>query len=266
MNAEFGFRSKRPLPFILLLAAAGIGFYLSLPISGLGRQEEPGDIVSVRSQLPSGVAAERDIELLKDEVESERQKAGRYEKELLEEKEYSQFLLNEVWNYKELAGMTAVTGPGIIVTLSEGTGDGESEWAGEAFLIHQEDLLNIINELWHNDAEAVAVGTAGRKMERVTTFTPVRCSGGAIEINGRRMFPPFEIYAIGDNELLKSVLQMRGGYLQKLKTYGVHSEVITADRIYIPAYRGPTHLLYARSVIEEVAGIDSDETSEGNEE
>jgi uncharacterized protein YlxW (UPF0749 family) len=229
---------------------ACVGFYLSVPISGLGDQEDQGQgLVSVRSQLPQSLAAERDIELLKDELDRERKKADRYQTELSAKSEYTQFLLSEVQRYKEIAGLTAVAGSGIVMTLNEGRGTEPKGWGEEMSLIHQEDLLNIINELWHNDAEAIAVGLpGGRKIERITTFSPLRCTGGTIEINDQSMYPPFEILAIGDGELLKSVLEMRGGYLEQLEMYGIQSEITLSDNIIIPSYRGATHWLYARSM------------------
>ena len=86
MKDDFKFRSKRHLPLFMLVAAAGVGFCLSLPISGLGFAEKYEDLQPPESYLPPSVAVERNVQLLKEEVEKERHKVSRYEKELEEEK------------------------------------------------------------------------------------------------------------------------------------------------------------------------------------
>ena len=254
MKTDIKFRSKRPVPVILLIAAAATGFYLSLPISGLGGKEDFVGITPVSDDTPIGSSTEKDIQLLKDQLDTERQEYSKIEKRLLEEKGYSQDLLLAVRRYREIAGMTDVIGPGIILTLSESKSSGFPDENPGQFLIHQQDLLNIINELWHNDADAVAVGSpGGGTMERITTFTPVRCSGGAIIVNDTRMVPPFEIRAIGEPGLLKTVLEIRGGYLDDLKLINIDSIVETSDRVFIPKYNGITLWLHARSIL---GGVD----------
>jgi uncharacterized protein YlxW (UPF0749 family) len=234
----------------MLIAVAGVGFCLSLPISGLGVKDKYENLLPPKSYMPPSQADERDIRLLKDEVEKERHKAGLYQNELKDEKEYSRFLLGEVQKYKILAGLTAMRGPGIIITLSESRDPTPPTWDPEALLIHHEDLLKIINELWQNKAEAIAIGSgSGRYVERITTFSPITCSGGAIIVNDQRMVPPFEIRAIGDPELLKSVLEMRGGYLEKLGAFNINVMIQTSDAVEIPAYSGSTLSLYSHAII-----------------
>ncbi len=171
-----------------------------------------------------------------------------YQQELQSEKEYSQFLLGEVQKYKILACLTPMRGPGVIITLSESREPTPDNMEAEALLIHQEDLLKIINELWANEAEAVAIGS-GRYVERITTFSPITCSGGAIIVNDQRMVPPFVIKAIGDPELLKSVLEIRGGYLEKLKAFNINVTVDTSTAVDIPAYSGTTLSLYSHAIL-----------------
>ena len=250
MNIDPGFRSKRPVPLLMFIVAAAAGFYLSLPISGLGAKEKYEDVLPPKSFLTSADASERDKRLLKDEVERERYLSGLYQTQLQNEKDYSKFLLDEVQKYKVLAGLTAMRGPGVIITLSESNGPTPAEMDPEVLLIHNDDLLKIVNELWQNEAEAIAIGSAsGRLMERITNFSPISCSGGACTINDQRMVPPFEIRAIGDAELLKGVLEIRGGYIEKLRAFNINVVVQISDAVEIPAYSGTTVNLYGHAII-----------------
>ncbi len=252
MKKDIQFRSKRPVPIVLLIAAAAVGFCLSLPISGLGGNEKLSVASPPQGNFSQAMSSSSDkgIQLLKDQLNLERQETVKLEKELLDEKGVSQDRLRVVKRYRELAGMTDVTGQGIILTLSESKGTGGFEKEPGQFLIHQEDLLNIINELWYHGAEAISVGSPdGGKMERITTFSPIRCRGGVIEINDTEMYPPFEIRAVGEAGKLKSVLERRGGYLVQLKAYGIDSKVETSEAVFIPKYNGVAIWLYARSLL-----------------
>ena len=247
--AEFKYKKTRSIPLAMLLAAGAIGYYLSLPISGLGQDNISSNLVPPEKITPRQTVSDREVQRLKAEIQKEREKTDSYQTELSEEKKYSQFLIGEIQKNKTLAGLTPMRGPGIIIRLSESTGSIEPNYAPGSFLIHQEDLLNILNELWHNDAEAIAVGGSSGRFERITTFSPLRCSGGAIEVNDQRMVPPFEIRAIGKPDLLKSVLEMRGGYLEKLLAYQISATVQISDMVEIPAYSGSTLNLYGHGVV-----------------
>lgn len=251
MKKDIQFRSKRPVPIVLLIAAAAVGFYLSLPISGLGGEEKLSVASPPRRNVSLLTSPDKKIQTLKNELDTERQNIAKHEKELLNEKGFSQDLLGIIKRYRELAGMTDVTGQGIILTLSESKGTGGFETDAGQFLIHQEDLLNIINELWYHGAEAISVGSpGGGKMERITTFSPLRCRGGVIEVNDTEMYPPFEIRAVGEADKLKSVLERRGGYLAQLKAYSIDSKVETSEAVFIPKYNDAATWWYARSLLD----------------
>ena len=105
---------------------------------------------------------------------------------------------NELEKARNYANYYAVQGPGIIMTLN----DSQQELAeGEDitwYLIHDIDILEIINELRVAGAEAISING-----ERVTATTSIRCGGPTIIIDGKRHAAPFIIKAIGDQRHLK---------------------------------------------------------------
>ncbi len=133
------------------------------------------------------------------------------------------------------AGLTALEGPGIAVTLDDNknflTGDDPNR-----YVIHYENLLYIVNDLRNAGAEAISING-----QRIVVSSEIRCVGNVILINATRLAPPFEILAIGDPTRLAESIDYSSTYQQlslsgfpvSYKTTGIHS-----TDIKIPAYIG----------------------------
>ncbi len=129
------------------------------------------------------------------------------------------------------AGLTKLTGPGIMIILDDSDLDRNSEYG--YYVIHEEYLRTLINILWNGGAEAIAVNN-----QRITTHTEIFCSGAFIQINGTRQMPPYRIAAIGNQENLKSALQFyfwdKLGEYQQL--YGITRKLeIPTESLTVPA-------------------------------
>ncbi len=133
------------------------------------------------------------------------------------------------------AGLTALEGPGIAVTLD----DNKNFLKGDdpnRYVIHYENLLYIVNDLRNAGAEAISING-----QRIVVSSEIRCVGNVILINATRLAPPFEISAIGDPTQLAEAIDYSSTYQQlalsgfpvSYKTTGIHS-----TDIKIPAYTG----------------------------
>ena len=93
-------------------------------------------------------------------------------------------------------GTTEVTGKGIIVTLSDNknVSSDNIELLDNIsnYLIHDSDLLRIVNELKNAGAEAISINE-----ERITNQTSITCDGNVILVNGNKISSPFIIKASG---------------------------------------------------------------------
>lgn len=102
------------------------------------------------------------------------------------------------------AGRTALTGPGITVTLSDAPKELQLE-AGEDeinfLVVHQQDIQAVVNAMWEAGAEAVTI-----QGQRVVTTTGIKCAGSTVELNGLYFPEPYVISAIGDPDRLESVI------------------------------------------------------------
>lgn len=138
-----------------------------------------------------------------------------------------------------LLGLTDVKGEGIIITLDDNRNIENQEGNLSQYLVHEEDLLQVINELFNAEAEAVSIND-----NRVTNITAVRCDGNIIRVNGQVITVPITIKAICSKAIYNTLIRP-GGYLQLMADEGVVVKIERSDDITIPKYNGvfsSTHL------------------------
>ena len=145
----------------------------------------------------------------------------------------------------KIIGTTDVTGPGVIITLSDSKLDPTPVLNPSDLLLHDIDVLSIINELKNTGAEAISIND-----QRVVSTTSIQCGGAIININGERVGSPFTIKAIGLPENLAN-LDRPQGYLDILRDkYQIGAELKKSNNISIPKYSGVINFKYAKSVDE----------------
>lgn len=135
----------------------------------------------------------------------------------------------EVEELQAFAGLTAITGEGVIVTMN----DSSTNMGGDrnAYLVHAEDLLSVVNEL--NGAGAEAVSINGQRMVGKSAIT---CAGSIVMVNGVRVAAPFEIKAVGDSEVLQAALKFPGGVVDSLSPWGIEITIRKEAAVTVPAY------------------------------
>lgn len=146
---------------------------------------------------------------------------------------------NQINEGNKMIGLTEVTGPGIILTIADSDVESNSVLDPNNFLIHDIDLLKVVNELKNAGAEAISING-----QRIILTTPIICGGNIININGEKIGSPFEIKAIGSPEALAN-LSRPGGYLSKLEDRGIKvSTPKKSNSITIPKYSGVLNFKY----------------------
>jgi len=143
-------------------------------------------------------------------------------------------------NAKLLAGLTTVKGEGVVIILQDST---DTNMSIEAGLVHDTDIMSIVNELRAAGAEAISVNG-----QRILSTTAIRCVGPTIQINGTKVASPFHIKAIGNAKYLESALNIKGGVVDSLKVYGIQVEISTDEGITIDKYNDTLVLKYASEV------------------
>lgn len=215
------------------LAAAGLGGVdLALPYirPGMVRVLEARDRLDALEAERQGLLDRRQ-ELL-DAIERSRsaqsdslQRAGEIEAEIAR---------TAAWS-----GRTACAGGGVRVTLTDAP-DEVIRAAGPGadpgrFIVHDRDLLRVMNALWSAGAEAVAVNG-----ERYGVGDAVLCVGPSIRVGERRLAPPYIVEAIGDGDALAEELTT-GEYsalYRELAVFGVGMRVEPVSRLVLPGREG----------------------------
>lgn len=146
-------------------------------------------------------------------------------------------------NIRMGAGVVALEGKGIVITVDDSKRLSKAGDNPNLYLIHDEDLLKIINELWAAGAEAISINE-----QRLIATSEVRCAGPTLSVNNTRYSPPYEIRAIGEPQTLENSLKMRGGVIETLQFWGIQISVKNQEIVQVPAYKGTFRFEYAKSV------------------
>lgn len=153
------------------------------------------------------------------------------------------------------AGAEELTGPGTIITLrdqdrAEAEDDPRRTTAAEN-RVQDIDLQTVVNGLYATGAQGVAING-----HRLTSASAIRSAGSAILVNFDPLEPPYEVVAIGDEELGDRFLAAPAAdYLTTIRTeYGIGSQIareertlpaaeVAAPRFAVPADPGPEAIL-----------------------
>ena len=139
-------------------------------------------------------------------------------------------------------------GEGIILTLDDSTRETNYNEDPNLYLIHDDDILRVINELRAAGAEAISING-----QRLTATSEIRCAGPTLSVNNVRSSAPFVISAIGEKKSLENSIMMRGGVYDTLQVWGIQIQIETSDNVYIPPYKENARHVYSKIVEEKIS-------------
>jgi uncharacterized protein YlxW (UPF0749 family) len=147
------------------------------------------------------------------------------------------------------AGLTAVSGPGVIVEISDSNrvvppGDNPA-----SYIVLADDLRDIVTALWASGAEAIEIDD-----ERLVATSSIYAVGASVLVNTYFLSPPFRIEAIGDGGLLErfqSHPAFTGRVAQRIEFFGLEFAVAPADGLELPAFVGTTRFRWGVPAEEE---------------
>lgn len=229
---------------ILLIFSIIIGVLVStqIEVNVLASESEP--LKSIETYINQIQRVEEDLQKLSNLVSEKEEEL----KLLMDNKNSDNNLINlleeDIKNNKIYSGFSRLKGPGIEITMYDNI---ESDIIGldvNDDIIHDIDILNILNDLKVAGAEAISIND-----QRIISTTEIKCGGPIIRINEKSFAIPFVIRAIGNQSELMAAVTAPGTYGDILKNvYQLHFEPETNDDILIPSFDGNFRYNYARPV------------------
>lgn len=140
-------------------------------------------------------------------------------------------LEDEIEQNEILMGITDVQGKGIVIHVLDGND-----------LIHQEDLIILIDELKNAGAQAISINDI-----RITSCTYLYCDGSVILIDGNKIGNPFTIKAIGNVETLYGAIMRNKGYIHTLERDNLEINVEKNNAITIAKTNLKSLLEYSKN-------------------
>lgn len=145
------------------------------------------------------------------------------------------------------AGLTAVKGPAVSVTLTDAPANVKPIGVAEELLIvHQQDIQAVVNAMWQGGAEAMSI-----QGQRVTSRTGIKCVGNSVLLHGVPYAPPYVIVAIGNQRGIEQALTSSTylqAYRQYTDRYGLGYSEKRITEVTLDAYTGAIELGYAKPV------------------
>ena len=177
-----------------------------------------------------------ELEEAEDQLEAERANSTQNNSELTD-------LENSIKEGKKAAGLSEVTGAGLVITLDDNKKISANSYIGDPndLLVHYNDVIRTVNELKNAGAQAISVND-----QRIITTTAIDCDGTVIKVNGEKIGTPIVIKAIGMQERLINV-DIQNGYVMILRSAGIEVDVKKDDNITIPKYTGVIKFNYLES-------------------
>ncbi len=136
-------------------------------------------------------------------------------------------------NSRLLAGLTTVSGRGIVIKLDDSGLILRS-------IVHDTYLMEILNVLKGAGAQAVAING-----ERIVPTSEVLCLGPSIRVNGTRLFAPYRITAIGDPDVLMNAYQNSRIY-STIVSQNLLYDVQKSEKIVITSFSGDHYKLITK--------------------
>ena len=228
----------------LVLLVSGSLFAISYGNSE-GTDLRPGrysDLASLAQAESDGYDDVRsDIASLNDEIEQLTER--------VDDRQVSQ-LRRQVERLEPPAGLHAVTGPGVTVTLSDADADQvdvalEENINLNRLAVHQQDIQAVVNAMWQAGARAVTI-----QGQRVVTTTGIKCEGNAVQLQGIPYPQPYVIKAVGDPAAIASAIEADpdvSGYRRDaaIPEIAIGWDFELEERVEAPAYDGLLDLTYA---------------------
>jgi len=152
-------------------------------------------------------------------------------------------LNNELGAARLAAGLTKVTGPGVVVEIADSKLQVPAGENAANYIVLVDDLHDIVTALWASGAEAIAING-----ERLVSTSSIYGVGASILVNTAFLAPPFRVEAIGADGLLERFLGNQaylGRVAHRIDAFGLEFATQAQSDLTLPAFVGNTRFRWA---------------------
>lgn len=234
---------KRDNPKVILtLFSVIVGIFIATQIKMKLEIYAPATLKSLQTTKAEILAINNEISELNKTIKIKEEELRVLENIAKGDDNIIDILLQDIKNNKLHSGQTSLKGPGIVITMYDNPEERTMGFDLNDDVIHDSDILNILNDLRIAGAEAISING-----ERVLSTSEIKCGGPIIRINGRSSGTPFVIKAIGDPKLLYASVIAPGTNGDILKNvYQIGFEATLEDSVVVPAYTRAFNFRYAK--------------------
>ncbi len=224
------------------LASLLIGIIISILMKTNLELYTPITLRSIQNTKNEITAINDEIEDLKEMINQKKDTLEVFKNISRGEESIIDILIKENEDNRLRSGHIPLEGPGIVIKMFDNPEDTIVGFDINDDIIHDVDILNILNDLRIAGAEAISING-----ERVLSTSEIECAGPVIKINREILGAPFIIRAIGDPKQLYASVSAPGTYGELLSVvYQLGFEPKVEDRVYIPAYSKDFYFQYAK--------------------
>lgn len=208
-----------------------LGLLVSVQIKNINNKYEYVSLDTIRDYKQNIEKEKAEIENLKSLINDYEMKINEYNSTKIKDGDITKLLEAELKEYETVSGLNDVYGPGVMIIMSDATRELHEGENPNDLLVHDLDVLTIINDLKVAGAEAISINN-----QRVLSSTGISCSGYTIEVNGVDYGLPFIIKAIGNPSHLQAAIDGPNTTGYWLQEYGIFLEVNTRTYIKVPKF------------------------------
>ena len=153
----------------------------------------------------------------------------------------------ELDSERELVGLVPLHGPGVTIRLKDAADPNDPTDRSLGWIVHYQDLQDLVNVLWARGAEAVSVN--GQRVVPITSF--FYAGVNVLMNNASRLSTPYTVQAIGDPSALEAGVgdpDQLAELKSRSRTYGLALTWQRNARVQVPAYDASFVLKYAQPI------------------
>lgn len=218
--------NKKKFLFIIFI------FFITGFITSIQFKQEIGrtDIITMKNIYEEQQNLENikvEMEKLNDTIEELEKKVENYSNTDYNAEDIILSLEDELRKSRIITGQKDLQGPGIRIHMQ----DSEKYVEGQNinnFIIHNSDVLQIINDLRAAKAERIAINGT-----QVHWESEIDCNGATIKVDEEIYAPPFIIEAIGNPTQLEAALNAPDSIIQLMKIWNIQIYIQKLDNIVI---------------------------------